>query len=75
MVFIIKFFCGDAKFTLAVLGHTRQSSGEDLDLYVRRFHERAPDCCVVVNEKLRLIFSCMVWLTNIVHGISEDLWS
>lgn len=32
-----------AKFSLAELGRTRQHPGEDLDMYVRRLHERALD--------------------------------
>lgn len=41
-MFNSKFFCGEAKFTLAELGRTRQYSGEDLDVYVKIFHEKGP---------------------------------
>lgn len=47
-------FCEEAIFSLAELGGTR--SGEDLDLYVRRFHEKALDSCEPVDEEVLLIF-------------------
>lgn len=42
-LFNTKFFC--ARLNLAKLGRTRQHPGEDLDVYVRRFHQRALDYC------------------------------
>lgn len=50
-LFNAKFFCGEAKFTLAELGQTRQYQGEDLDIYVKRFSERAPDSSDAVDEE------------------------
>lgn len=38
-------------FLWAVLGRTRQFPGEDLDLHVRRFQEKALDCCDAVDEE------------------------
>lgn len=40
-VFNTKLFCAKVKFSLAELGQTRQYLGDDLDLYVRRFYEKA----------------------------------
>lgn len=39
-----KFFFAEAKYTLAELGRTRQYAGKDLDLYVKRFHDKARLC-------------------------------
>lgn len=35
----------EAKLTSTELARTRQYSGEDLDEYVKRFNEKALDCC------------------------------
>lgn len=51
MLFNAKFFCGEAKFTLAELGRTRQYRGDDLDVYVKRFRERALNYNDAVDEK------------------------
>lgn len=44
------FFHAKAKFTLAKLDGTQQYSMEDLDIYVRRFHEKALECHDLVEE-------------------------
>lgn len=44
------------KESLAELGTTRQYLGKDLDLYVRRFHKRALDCCEVNEEVFVNVF-------------------
>lgn len=49
-MFNSKFFYGEAKFVLAKLGRTREFPGKDLDLYIKRFHERALFCDVVDGE-------------------------
>lgn len=49
-LFNTKFFCVEAKFTLAELGRTCPYQGEHLDAYVKRFHEKAMDCCDPVTE-------------------------
>lgn len=46
-----KFFCDEARFTLVELDRTRQYPGEDLNVYMKRFRERALDCSDVVNEE------------------------
>lgn len=42
-VFNNNFFCIEAKFSLVELGGTRKLLSEDLDLYIRRMHEKALD--------------------------------
>lgn len=39
-----------SNYTLAELGRTMQYSGEDVDLYVKRFHEKTLDCIDPVDE-------------------------
>lgn len=58
-----KFFDVEAKFTLVKLGRTRQSSGKDLDFYMRRFYEKALDCSPM-EEKVLVNF-CL-------HGMLEE---
>lgn len=58
-IFNTKFFCGEEKCSLVELGRTCQFLGEDLDLFVIRFHERVVDCCDVVDEK-QLLTAYMV---------------
>lgn len=60
----MKFFCDEAKFTLAEFGRTRQHPGEDLDLYVKRFRERALGCSDAVDEET-LMDVCL-------HGIANE---
>lgn len=45
-----KIFCAEAKYTLAEFGCTRQFPSEDLNLYVRKFQEKALDCCDLIDE-------------------------
>lgn len=56
-VFNTKFSYGEVTFTLIEFGSTQQFPGEDVDLYVKKFHERALDCCDAVNEEK--------WLTSV----------
>lgn len=42
------------RFTLVELGRTRQYSNEYLNVYVRRFHEKALDCCDLVDEEMHV---------------------
>lgn len=62
-VFNAKFFCGDAKFTLVELGRTRQFLGEDLDIYIKRFHEKALDYCNAIDKETLVDF-CLHGMTN-----------
>lgn len=48
-IFNAKFFCDEAKFSLAELGQTRQFTSKDLDLYVERFQKKVLDCCKAVD--------------------------
>lgn len=50
--------------TLVELGLTQQYYGEDLDVYMRRFHEKALDCCNIVDEEV-LVNVC-------VHSMREE---
>lgn len=71
-LFNAKFFCGDAKFTLVELSRTRQYSGEDLDVYVRRFRERALYCSDAVDEET-LIGVCLHGMVNEYRVYLENL--
>lgn len=51
-LFKSKFFCANSKFSLAKLGHICQRPREDLDTYMKRFHDRALDCYDPVEEKM-----------------------
>lgn len=53
-----KSFCGEAKFTLAELGRTRQYLGGNLYVYVKRFCERTLDCSDAIDEET-LIDVCL----------------
>lgn len=54
----------EAKFSLAELGRMKHFPG-NLDLYVRKFQEKALDCCDGVDEEV---------LVNVfLHGMT--LWS
>lgn len=61
--FNIKFFFIEAKYTLVELGRTRQYAGEDLDLYVKRFHDKVLDCVNQVEEVLVTVF---------LHGMNDE---
>lgn len=54
MVFLsnAKLFYVKAKFSLPELGRIRECSGEDLDTYLKIFHDKALDCCDPVEEEL-----------------------
>lgn len=53
--FNTKFFFAEAKYTLTELGRTRHYAGEDLDLYVKRFHDKPLD---LVDEEV-LVNVCL----------------
>lgn len=55
-------FLERAKFSLAELESTEQFPDKDQDLYVRRFHEKALDCCYPVEEEVLVNVYFMVWL-------------
>lgn len=59
-----KFFYAEPKFTLAESGGSRQYIGEDLDGYMKRFHEKVLDCYypITVNVPMDVY----------LHGIIED---
>lgn len=66
-LFNAKFFCGEARFTLVELDRTRQYPSEDLNVYMKRFRERALDYSDVVNEKTLVdIF---------LHGMANEYWA
>lgn len=44
--------CVEAKYTLAELDYTRKYPGEDLDLYVKTFHEKVVDCHNPLEEEV-----------------------
>lgn len=54
--FNAKFFCAEVKFSSTELGHRCQLSGEDLDAYIKRFHDIALDCCDPVEERMLVEF-------------------
>lgn len=62
-LFNAKFFYAEAKFTVAELDRTQQYSGEYLDVYLRRFHEKVLDCYDLVKEKV-LVNVCL-------HGMAK----
>lgn len=66
-----KFFCAVAKFSLAELDRVRQYPGEDLDAYIRRFCDRALDCCDLIEEKMLVdvYLLGMIEEYSIVYGI------
>lgn len=52
-IFKAKLFYVEAKFSLAYLDRMHQ-----LDTYVKRFHDKALDCCDVVEERV-LVDVCL----------------
>lgn len=62
--FNTKFFFTEAKYNFAELGRTRQYAGEDLDPYVKRFHDKALDCVNPVDEEV-LVNMCL-------HGMNDE---
>lgn len=62
--FNTKFFFTEAKYTLAELGRSRHYAGEDLDLYVKRFHDKALDYVDPVEKEI---------LGNVcLHGMNDE---
>lgn len=57
-------FYTEAKFTLAELGRMHQYSGEDLDMYVKCFHEKTMDCCDPVIEVI-LVYAASTTLLKL----------
>lgn len=53
-----KFFCAEVKFSFVELDRTRQHPDDDLDMYLRRFHERALKCYDLVSEEV-LVNVCL----------------
>lgn len=72
MLFNAKFFCAEARFTLAELGRTRQHLGEDLDVYVKRFRKRALDCSDAVDKET-LVDVCLHGMVNEYRVYLENL--
>lgn len=66
-IFNAKFFCTKAKFSQVKLGRTRQFLGKDLDLYVKRFHEKAFNCRNANDEEI-MVDVCL-------HGMVNDIVS
>lgn len=50
-MFNAEFFYAKTIYFLAELGLIRRHSEEDLDIYVKRFHDKALDNCDLVNER------------------------
>lgn len=61
--FKTKLFFAEVKYTLAELGCTQQYAGKDLDLYVKRFHDKALDYVDPVDEEI-LVNVCL-------HGMND----
>lgn len=53
----------EARYTFVEFSLTRQHYSEDLDVYVRRFHENALDCCDPVSEEM-LVRVCLRGMTE-----------
>lgn len=62
--FNAKFFFAEVQYTLAELGQPPQYVGEDLDAYIKRFHDKAHDCIVLVLEEV-LVNVCL-------HGMDDE---
>lgn len=61
--FKTKFLFAEAKYTLVKLGRTWQYADEELDLYVKRFHDKALDCVYLVEEDV-LLNVCLYGMKN-----------
>lgn len=59
-----KILLSEAKFFLAKLDRRRQYQGEDMDVYVKEFHEKAMACCDSVAEGV-LVDVCL-------YGMMEE---
>lgn len=68
----LKFFCAKGRLSLVKLGYISQHPGEDLDTYVRRFHNKALDSCDPVEDKL-LVDVCLLWMIEEYHIFLENL--
>lgn len=53
------------------LGPMRQYLGEDLDFYVKIFHEKTLDCSGPVNEEV-LVNVCLHGMTDKYSAFSEN---
>lgn len=51
-LFNTKFFQAEATFTFVKLDKTHKYPMEDLDMYVKKFQEKALDCCDPLEEVL-----------------------
>lgn len=71
-LFNTKFFGAEAKFSPVELGRTREYLVEDLDLYMRRFHERAIICYDPVAEEA-LFDVCLHGVIQEYHVFLENL--
>lgn len=66
MVFNAKFFCGEAKFTLAELGRMPQSQAKTWTFMSEDFMKGGLIVAVQLLKEPRLISAWTIWLTNIV---------
>lgn len=71
--FNVKFFCVEAKYTLAKLCRTWQYPGEDLNLFVKRFHEKALECSDPVDEEI-LVNVCLYDMDNGCRVFLENIF-
>lgn len=71
-LFNTKFFCTEAKFSIVELERMRQHPGQDMDIYMRRFHERAIDCCDPAAEEI-LVDICLRGMMEEYHKFLENL--
>lgn len=60
------------KYTLAELGRTRQYAGKDLDLYMKRFHDKALDCVDPMEEEI-LVNVCLYGMNDEYRIFLENL--
>lgn len=75
-LFLIKFFCGEAEYTLAEFGHMRQHLAANLDLYIKKSHEKAVDCRDLVDKEViaSLWIPCLPsWHGHKYHVLLENL--
>lgn len=70
--FNTKFFFAEAKYTLAELGRTTQYASEDLDLNVKRFHDKALDYVDPVEEEI-LVNVCLHDMNDEYQVFLENL--
>lgn len=62
--FNTKFCFGEVKYTLAKVGQPDKYSGEDLEIYIKQFYEKALYCCDLIEEEV-LVNICL-------HGMNDD---